>query len=288
MKFIDTVGYPKHIAEWLTTNEYDYQEGVVSATSLLNPVRMKALTERHWNELEMDIQHLESSRMGHAVHDSLEKAPMSNVLIQEKRFYTEIDGVKISGKPDLITKANEIIFNGKEMKLPIDRIVNMDVNSIGHLKDYKTTKTWKWIYGSGDDDYIKQLSTYRYILFKNGYFLDDKGEIDFFFTNWQKKSAEKDKSYPQNKIRWKMFDLMTTDETEKWIKERLTLFKSVENTPDDELPECTKEEIWFEEDKYAIMKGKNIKATKVLSDEKEAEVYIEYILETKPKLKRED
>jgi len=281
MKNIDTIGYPKHIAEWLMNDEYDYVEGTISATALLKPARIHALTKRHWDEIQIDIQHLESSKIGNAVHDSLEKAPMSNVLLKEKRFYAEVDGIKLSGKPDLILKSDKISFNGRDVALPFDRI--------GNLKDYKTTKTWKFIFGSSDEDYIKQLSVYRYIMFRNGIYLDDKGEIDFFFTNWIKQKAinEQKLSY-KIRLHRKTFSLMTTDDTENWIQERLSIFKSVESLNDNDLPECIQKELWFDEDKYAVMKGSNIKAARVLDTEKDAENYIDYLLDAKPKLKKKD
>ena len=277
------MGFPQHIVEWLVHDEYDYEPGTISATSFLKPPRVHALMKRYWDQLEMDVKHLAASKMGTAIHDSLEKAPMTDVLLKEIRFYHVLNGCRISGKPDLVKRCNTLNFQGKLIIANSDsKVVFEEEGSgqhgeykAGHLKDYKTTSVWSFIKDSKDDHYTKQLSIYRYLMFHNRIVLDDLGEIDFFFTDWQKKKAKDDESYPQSKIFWKMFSLMPLDEVEKFLLEKIEEFRRVEALPDDELPECTREDLWMENDEYAVMKKGRKSAVRLLSSEEEAKAYME-------------
>lgn len=225
MKFTNKYNLPEAFVTWIKTDEYDYEPGVISATSLLGPARAFALKKNNYDKLEVDLSNIISSRMGTIIHDSLAECIEIDETrgdFKEKRFYVEVNGQKISGKIDLF----------------FDNTV----------KDYKNTSVYKYI-EKDFDDYIKQLSIYRYILVKNGYNPKDYGCIFFLFNNWSKKDLDKP-NYPPSRIFEQKIDLMGIEETEKFIIDRLNAFKEALVN----LPLCTKEELWETNSTYAVMK----------------------------------
>ena len=165
MKFTNKHNLPEHICAWLGFDEYDYQPGTISATTLIGPARAWALKQIHSEELEMDYSDMLALRYGTAIHDSLEKVGVyGEGDFKEKRFFAQKNGFTISGKPDALIN--------------------------GVIRDNKSTSVWKIIHGEFED-YIKQISIYRWLLHKNEIDAADYAYIDFFFTDWKKSDAAK-------------------------------------------------------------------------------------------------
>lgn len=72
------------------------------------------------------------------------------------------------------------------------------------------------------------------------------------------------------------FDFTEDDfvEAEKEIMDKFSQLESLQNTSDDDIPECSKEERWATDDKYAVMKNSAKKALKLCNSKQEAEEYI--------------
>lgn len=243
MKFTNNYCLPEEFFDWLTKDDYDYEYGVITSTALLSPPRAWALRKMHWDKLEIDLTNIIQSRFGTIIHESLAesiKIDESRGDFKEKRFYTVVNGQKISGKPDLF---------------------------INHtIKDYKTTSVYKYI-NKDYSDYTKQLSINRYILIKNGYEVNDVGSIYFIFNDWNKKNIS-DSNYPHAKIIQVKLNLLSVQQTEKFIVQRLTLFENALK----QLPLCTKEELWETDSSFAVMKTiDSARALRVFTTRKDAE-----------------
>ena len=66
---------PLAIAVWLATDDYSKREGSISVTTLMKPVRQIVLSARAAQVgRDMDVSVFTASRMGTAIHDSIEKA----------------------------------------------------------------------------------------------------------------------------------------------------------------------------------------------------------------------
>ena len=241
---------PEHICAWLKADEYDHDPKVISATTLIGPARAWALKRRHENELTMDVSDMLALRIGTAIHDSLEKVGVFNERdFKEVRFYADFQGYTISGKMDAV----------------ID----------GVIRDNKSTSVNKYLF-KDYDDYVKQFSIYRWILDRNGIEVAPYAWVDFFFTDWSKKKARESYDYPQIRYKEVKIPLLSLEETERYIADRLLEFSFAEQT----LPECTKEELWQTETKYAVYRknkdgSRQQKATKIFgeSEKEEAERY---------------
>lgn len=215
---------PQHICDWLKADEYDYDPAVISATTLISPARAWVLKRANADSLTMDVSDMLALRIGTAIHDSLEKIGVYNDSdFREQRFYADFMGYKISGKMDAVLD--------------------------GVIRDNKSTSVNKYLFAEYDD-YIKQLSIYRWILFKNGIQVADYGYIDFFFTDWSKKKAREGNGYPPTRYTELKLQLMSIQETESFVTDRLIAFAFAESA----LPDCTQEELWATETKYAVYK----------------------------------
>lgn len=249
MKYTNKHNFPSYIQEWLENDSYDYDKNTISATRLLQPAKVYALTEQNSEKLEIDISDIIASRYGTAIHDSFEKVKLSN-CIQEQRLKTKIEGKTLTGKFDILHKVN---------------------NTLYELIDIKSTSVWSYIYGSKEEDYIKQLSIYRFLAERNGIDVVEKAKIILVFTDWSSSKARNDSSYPQTRIAEKEITLWSTEQTEKWILERIELFKQTLSLKEKDMPECTDEELWATPDTFAVMKEGRKTAVRVFNNEFEAQ-----------------
>lgn len=251
MKYTNKHNLPEEVVLWLKTDDYDYEEGVMSATMLMKPVRAIVLIKRYFDQIEKDVSDLIAQRYGTAIHDSFEKVKLPGT-IQEVRYHAELNGQKLSGKPDILEKVGDKILR---------------------LKDIKSTSVWTHIYGSRDEDHKIQLSIYAWLLRQNGYTLLVEADIIYAFTDWKRSDARKRDNYPDTRIIQKTIPLMSPEDTETYILHRLMLINKANPLPDDDLPACTKEELWAKDDTWAVMKKGRKSAVKVFDDEREAEKF---------------
>jgi len=244
MKYTNIHELPEPVRLWLELDEYDWHEGIFSATRIMKPTRMVVLEKRHEDELEVDISDLIAQRYGHAIHDSFEKVIIPNA-VQEHRFFTEIEGYKLSGMPDILTYEGEGTI----------------------IWDIKSTSVWTYIYKSRLEDYVKQVSIYRWLVMKNvDKSVSRDAKIIYIFTDWSRSKAKKGGDYPPLRIVVEDIRLMSTEDTETYILGRLELIHHHIDNPDVELPPCTRDELWQGDDKWAVMKKGRKSAVKVFDE----------------------
>lgn len=255
MKFTNKMNYPDYVKAWLEHDSYDHEEGVLSATRLLAPIRQTILMKRHEAELECDVADLIASRYGTAIHESFEHIDMGPSILKEQRFWTHVGDQKISGKFDMLVDEGD-----------------------GHrLVDIKSTSVWTYIYGSRDEDFIKQLSILRFILIQNKVNVKGEANVVYVFTDWKKSDAKKNPDYPQQRIIMKTIQLEDIVNITAWLFDRVNMIHEFSNPAytDDTLPECTDEELWRKGDKYAVMKPGRKTAVKVFDELAMAKEYIQ-------------
>ncbi len=237
MEITNKHNFPHYVVEWLKNDQYDYQPDVLSATTLMQPPRMYALKKIHKDQITMDVSDLIALRYGTAIHDSVEKVKISNA-IQEKRLFHTMISKQISGKFDMLVKLDEETWK---------------------LVDIKSTSVWNYIYGSNDEEYKKQLSIYRYLAYCNNLNVSDNAEIMMVFTDWSRKRSLESQDYPETRIKIKSIKLMSIEDTEKYIVERIQLLESTAALLEqDKMPECTEKELWAGKSTF-IIKEKQVK-----------------------------
>ena len=121
----------------------------------------------------------------------------------------------------------------------------------------------------------------RQIGFSNAH----RGEIVALIKDHNKREAAKDKDYPQYPVFVVSWDF-TEEDLDTAEKDIRSWFRDVaiaESTPDDELIPCTEEQRWAKPEKWAVKKGKQKRALRVLGSEEEAQSYIDRYPENEKK-----
>lgn len=248
------------LAVWLAHDEYDAGHSaypgrdVISATALLKPTRQLILANRvSPADRQVDVSDLIASRLGHAIHDSIEHAWKSGYrpalaalgfpqkmidavrinpgdgdvgegvipVYLEQRFFRDID---IDG--------NSVVVSGK-----FDQIIN------GELNDTKTTSVYTWIKGSKTEDYALQGSIYRWI--NPDKVTSDVMRIQHVFTDWQRAMAKPGSDYPASRVVEAKVRLLSLAETERWIRNKIRELVANQGLPEPEILPCSEKDLWM-------------------------------------------
>lgn len=237
------LGLPQAFINALNLERHN-EKGCYSATTLLKGACETILTDRHFDEIEIDVADCVWQIFGTAVHAIFEKAGIEGLT--EEKFEVPVSNSKVTGKVDLYDLENEIIY------------------------DWKTASIWK-VQFQDFNDWDKQGLIYAWLLKQNG--LNVK-EIKFvaLLKDHSKSKARLSADYPQKPI--VVHSVKVTEkallEIESFIKNKLQELEKAEKTPDAELTPCTNKERWATEDKWAIMKTGRKTALKVCNSEEEA------------------
>jgi hypothetical protein len=250
------------LAVWLLQDGYksgasDAPPGeLLSATTLMKPIRQLILKRKVDQTQEtMDVSDLIASRMGHSLHDGIERAwTEGNWRAALKRLhYPEsiINKFKINPDPDKLEPDDIPVYLEKRGFKEFGGIVvtgQMDFLIGTAYRDFKSTSTFAWTSGSKDKDYILQGSLYRWIM--PDLIKDDVMRIEFIFTDWVKYMAKANPNYPQKKVAHREFALMSLDETEAWVVKRLKDIRKNAKLPQSQMVRCTAEELWRQKDAF--------------------------------------
>ena len=253
-KLTNRFNLPDAIYSAVKNDDYDYIDGVFSATTLIKDCCEIILTNRHKDDIEEDVCESVYSLLGSALHEVLRRSDEGENEIREERLFYEFPEGAISGKFDSFDATP-----GKEV-----------------LRDYKCTSTWTAIYGDGGK-YAKQLKIYC-LLFQLVLNIRCRhAQIIQFFRDHSMSKAKFDKSYPQSPIR--VIDYYFTDEdiaqTEEDVRAKLREISALKDVPDDELPPCSAENRWETPTTYAVKKDGRKSALRVLPSKEEAETWME-------------
>ena len=273
MKLTNDWDIPLPLQVWLMNDSYDYinDKYYISATQLLNPIKQIILKNRvNTNMVSADISGLLPAIMGTSIHDGIEKAWLYSNYKKSLQ--------KLGMRDEVISK---IVINPEEVKndeIPV-YIEQRSTKKIGDftiggkfdfvmdgiLHDFKSTSAYTWVYGGMDEKYKLQGSIYRWL--NQNKITSDFVRICFVFTDWQNQLAQANKDYPQHRIMCKDYKLLSIEEKENWIKNKLDLIVRYFDKDEKDIPECTDEELWRSETKYKYYASESsARATKVFDN----------------------
>ena len=238
------LGLPQAFINALNLERHN-AKGEYSATTLLHSVRETILTDRHFDEIEVDVADCVWQIWGTAVHLIFERAGIEGFA--EERFEVPVSNSKVTGRVDLYDLQNEIVY------------------------DWKTASVYKWTFADFDD-WDKQGLIYAWLMKQNG--LNVK-EIRFvaLLKDHSKSKARKETDYPQKPAMVHIVKVTdkALEEIESFIKTKVPELEKAELLADEELPPCTKEERWATDDTFAVMKEGRKSAIRVFNTKEEAE-----------------
>lgn len=263
-RFTNSSNVPLSMAVFLATDNYDHDPNTISATALLKPIKQIILAGRvPANESLNDVMSMVPSRMGSAIHDSIERSWTENhkealeslgypkkvierVLVNpsedqlfdgcipvylEQRAYRDIDGYRVSGKYDFVGD--------------------------GRVEDFKSTSVNSWIMQSNADKYILQGSIYRWLNPK--LITKDEMAIQYIFTDWSAMQARTNPKYPPQRTMQQLYPLKSIGETEHFVRAKLRQITQLKDAPEEEIPPCSDEDLWRRDPQFKYYK--NPKAT---------------------------
>lgn len=264
----NTTDIPLSLAIWLLNDTYDHDPDLntISVTTLIKPIRNIVLGRAIPSDKDIDLNDLVPSKLGTAVHESVEKAWKTNALgamaklgISKKvmdRLIINPVGLKKGDLPVYLEHRSKKKMGKFTVSGKFDFVIE------GKLEDLKSTSVWGWIFQSSVDSYIKQGSIYRYL--NQDIITDDHMRITYLFTDWSASKAKQDKTYPQSRIKTQDLELMSIPATELFIQGILDKIELLEQPGTIILPQCTKEELWQSDPvwKYYKDPNKRIRSTK--------------------------
>jgi hypothetical protein len=194
-----------------------------------------------------DIEEMVSSRLGHAVHKAAEIAWLEK---REQAFnnlnlpQTVRDRIRVNpdgpGPEDAIDIYIEQRRTKEIMGYKISGMFDYVMNGV--VEDVKTTQTYNWIKGTHDEKYMQQAAIYRWL--NPGIITADFCRIHFMFTDWKAHLMLQNPDYPKSRIKTKHMNMMSYEQTEQFIKARLSAIIPWLNKTQELLPLCTKEDLW--------------------------------------------
>ena len=249
MIYTNYYNLPKSLTDVIDNITYDItlnDPNRFSATSLIQTPRIRQLTIRHWNEIEDDYSNHIWQITGNAFHYILAKTKKENRQIEQK-IEIKLDDYLIVNKPDLYDEETKTIEDWK-------------VTSVFAVKSVK--KDWE-----------QQLNCYDWSLEKIG-FKPEKMVINAILRDWSETEFKRyKKDYPPIPFKQIEIPIWTFEQQNQFILDRISIHKIAEKLNDKELPLCSPEERWATEEKWAVYKNKNIRATKLLDSETKAKRY---------------
>jgi hypothetical protein len=249
MKITNRLGLPQTLVN--AVKSHNHKGADYSASMLCNPPRIVWLNKRHKDEMEEDVADRIWSLFGTAMHYIIEKG-VAESEIAEQYFETEIEGKRLSGTCDLYNKDN------------------------GTITDWKTDSVWTLIYKSREHEREVQLNAYAYLFRMNG--IDPKKlQIISLLRDWNKKSALNGGDYPRKNIVITEYNLWDIDKQREYFTDCIKKFEWYRDVPDDDLPQCTMDDMWQQPTKYAVMRKGYKSAKRVYDNLQDAEDLVEMI-----------
>jgi hypothetical protein len=255
MKLTNKLNLPAAIVEAIANSGYSRGESDITATGLIEPVRIAALKHKYGDQLEEDASNLIYSLQGQSIHTILERAAgalKSQGFVAEERFYIDVLGWKVGAQID--------VFDARA----------------GILQDYKVTSVYA-VKDGVKEEYAQQMNIQAECLRQAGYTVN-KLQIVAILRDWSKGERDRDvkdadakgyaSKYPEHQIKIIDVPLIPQKEVLQFIKQRVEAHMAARGADEKDLPECTDDERWARASKWAVMEKGKKRATK-LHDSKE-------------------
>lgn len=277
-KYSNISEVPLSLQVFLATDNYEYNDNpyVISATSIIKPVRQLILSSRLKEEDSfVDLSQMVASRVGTAIHDGIERSWGKYKEAMAILGYPQkvIDRVVINKPIDEVTEDDFPIYFEQRVERSIGKYRisgKFDFVENGMVEDFKTTSVWTAMGGNNNEKYKLQLSIYRWLNPKM--IKEDRGAIQFIFTDWSAIKARSDPKYPNSRIQRKYFDLYSENEITNYITKKLRDYEFYKNSDETDIPECTDSDLWRSDPVYKYYKdlNKTARSTKNFDNKQDA------------------
>lgn len=250
MKISNKFNLPETIVNVLSRPTYTKGGANLSATEILNSPRIVQLKRLHDAELEQDVSDMVWAIFGTAIHAVLEHGKNDNHIVEE-RLHAVVDGWSISGAIDLQVVEDDGII----------------------VSDYKTTSAWAVM--NEKIEWEQQLNIYAWLVETVKQKPVKALNIVAIIRDWSRKDMRE--NYPVAPLQEINISLWSYEDRTRFISERIAqhaaaLFAVETN---DDLPECTPEQMWEKPMMWAVKKVGGVRAKNVCYTEEEANEKLE-------------
>jgi len=255
-QYTNNDGIPLALAVLFVNDLYDHSDepNTISVTTLLDSVRQIILGMRATGEGTKDVSDMVASCYGTALHSALEQAWLNPYDALESLGYPEKMWNQVVVNPsDLDVRVWKeynrsfipIYVEQRSIKQIADWNVSgkFDLVIDGRLNDLKNRKVWAYLNSSNDKKDILQASIYRWL--NQDKVTEEDFSILWLFTDFDSLQASIKKDYPKNRWLEQKFKLLSIQETEQYLINKLGLINQYINSPESDLPLCTDEDLWM-------------------------------------------
>lgn len=230
---------PKSLVNAASKFKYSKGAAEYSVTTLIDSPRIALLKARHESELTEDISDNMFRLLGSALHLLVEKNA-DETEQSEERLFTTVDGTTISGGVDIQHEAGGQTIIG----------------------DYKVTSAYAVM--SGKPEWENQLNCYAYLVEKEKGIKPTALYIYAVIRDWTARKLSEN-NYPVAPVVKIPINLWTFEKRESYIRRRVAAHKMA-----DEDTQCTDADRWLTPTKWAVIKGGQKRALRVLQTPEEA------------------
>lgn len=273
MNYTNTSNIALPLAVFLATDHYDYVPNVISATSLLKPVRQLILADRLSSEDNLvELSDMVSSRMGTAIHTAIEQAWLNPTKALKSLGYSDDIIQRIKVNPETVEENDIPVYMEKRSFKKVGNHTisgKFDFVAEGKVHDFKSTSVYGYLNQSNANKYILQGSLYRWL--NPDIITKDEMLIHYIFTDWSKAESLRNPNYPKARVHSQKYNLLGLDEIEQFVKDKLELYDSMKHQQEKDIPYCTDEELWRKPTVWKYYKNANAtRATKNFDNPSEA------------------
>jgi len=250
-RFINVSDVPLALAVFLASDNYDYNNDdlTISATTLLKPIRQIILPSRIPLEDGMaSLPDMMSNRLGSAVHDGIERAWLNNhkAAMSALGYPPKvIERVLVNPKPKDLTEGCIPIYLEQRLSKKVGKWTvtgKFDFVGDGRVQDFKTASVWSYMNQVNATKQTYQGSIYRWLDPK--LITQDEMDIHHIFMDWKAGMVKTDPNYPNQRFKKQTFPLLSLAETSSFIQRKLNQIEQYWDAPEDEIPECSAEDLW--------------------------------------------
>jgi hypothetical protein len=260
-----------------------------SVTELISPPQMARLERLHDDEIVIDVADLMYALMGvlmariiaqysgdirSAILEAAASLPSSARAVIASALDQIGYGPDIG--PDLRVLAERRLFasvtiHGVEIRVSgqMDHVLAIEDPKGWHITDWKVASVWEAIGVKPERE--QQLNLYAALLRLNGFSPVVSVGNGFFFRDWSKRRARRERDYPQKQFANMPARLWAEEQAYRYLMDRTQIHYEAETN----LPDCTYEEKWQLPEYWAVMKTAGAKkASRLLQSRAEAEGWI--------------
>ena len=264
MKVTNKLNMPAAFVNAVSTTRHN-AAGCFSATTLNKGAKEIILSDRHFDEIEVDAADQVWAVWGTAVHALLESQPDNN--FHEEYFKVQVSNSYVTGQVD-----------------------SYDMER-GIINDWKTASVYK-VMKQDFSDWYKQGMAYAWLLQQSGLEVK-KCRFVALLKDHSKTKAKTDSSYPQSPVFIYEFDVTPEDmaETRDRILNKVLEIEAAYELEDDLIEPCSDDERWADGEKWAVMKNGRKTAIKLFDNEADADAMAgemgnAYYVEHRPAISR--